>query len=100
MAGNLKDIGDVADELKSSSKVKKTVRIILEENENIPPSGQFIGYNGKGYLMKPGEEVEVPETIIEILNHAVQSKPITDPQTRQVIGYRDGLRFPYRVIRA
>jgi len=92
MASNLKDIGDIKDELKG----KNTTRIMLEENEHIPPTGQFFGINGRGYLLKAGEEAEVPNSLIEVLNHAIQSKPVTDPATRQVIGYRDSLRFPYR----
>lgn len=93
---NLQDIGDIKDEL---PKGKKTVRILLEENDEIPPIGQFIGINGTGYLLLPGVEVDVPENIIEVLNNAIKSKPVIDPNNRRVIGYRDALRFPYRVIR-
>ena len=78
----------------------KTTRIILEENDNISPSGQFFQLNGVAYMLKPGVEVDVPEGIIEILEHAVESKPVIDPQTRQVTGYRDRLRFPFRIVRS
>jgi hypothetical protein len=74
-------------------------KIILEENENIPPSGQFIGVNGVGYLIVPGVEVNVPESVLEVLDNAVMSFPVQDPYTKQVIGYRDRLRFPYRIVR-
>lgn len=74
--------------------------IILEENDEIPPTGQFIGHNGNGYLLKPGEPALVPNHIIEILDHAVTSSPVTDPTTKQVIGHRDRMRFPYRRVAA
>lgn len=72
------------------------VRLILEENEEIPPTGLFVGLNGRGYLIKPGEEVTVPRGVADILEHAVTSVPQMDPQTRQVVGYRDRLRYPFR----
>lgn len=77
---------------------ERRVRIILEENDNIPPTGQFFGANGVGYLLKPSIAADVPLSIIDILNNAVQAKPIVDPATSQVTGFREGLRFPYRVI--
>lgn len=77
----------------------KMTRIILEENDNISPSGQFFQLNGDAYMLRPGVEVDVPEGIIEILDHAVESKPVVDGSSRQVTGYRDRLRFPYRIVR-
>lgn len=74
------------------------VRIILEENDNIPPTGQFFGADGKGYMLKPGIEADVPMSIISILNTAIMSVPIINPDTQQVTGFRDRLRFPYRVM--
>jgi hypothetical protein len=74
--------------------------IQLEENDEIPPTGQFLGHNGNGYLLKPGEPAHVPNHIIEILDHAVTSSPVVDPVTKQVIGHRDRMRFPYRRIAA
>jgi hypothetical protein len=74
------------------------VTIVLEENENIPPTGQFFGVNGRAYMLRPGEAASVPKEIISILNDAVQEVPHIDPTTRQVIGYRKKMRFPYRVV--
>lgn len=78
---------------------KDWARIILEENENIPPIGLFIGLNGASWILRPGFEVGVPPGIIEILNNAVMSVPVKDPQTLQVIDWRDKLRYPYRLMR-
>lgn len=88
---------------KSSKQVKEakkpeTVRIVLEENDDIPPTGLFLGHNGTSYLLRPGEPADVPRKLIEILDNAVMSAPQTDPQTKQVIGYRDRMKYPYRVV--
>lgn len=74
------------------------VRIVLEDSENIGPSGQFFGADGVGYMITPGEEVEVPQSIINILDTAIMSVPIKASGTDTVVGYKDRLRFPYRII--
>jgi hypothetical protein len=76
----------------------KRIRIILEENDEIPPTGQFFGVQGVGFLLRPGIPADVPLGIIDVLNNAVKSVPIVDPTTQQVTGFKDRLRFPYRVI--
>jgi hypothetical protein len=81
-----------------SSVGGKRVRIMLEENDNIPPTGQFFSVNGRSYVLKAGVEAEVPVEIVNVLNDAEQSVPEIDPSTQQVLGYRKKLRFPYRVI--
>jgi hypothetical protein len=80
------------------SDAPKRVRILLEENDNIPPTGQFIGVNGRGFMLRAGEEAEVPVEVIGALEGAVQDVPIVNPVTQQVEGYRKKLRFPFRVI--
>ena len=74
----------------------KRVKIILEETAEIPPTGQFIGFNGVGYVLRPGEAAEVPEGLLNVLDDAIMSVPIINGDT--VVGYRDKLRFPYRVL--
>lgn len=76
-----------------------TVRVVLEENDNIPPTGLFVGENGRGYLIRAGEPVDIPLGVLEILANAVVSVPTIDPQSLQVIGYRDKMLYPHRVIR-
>lgn len=76
----------------------KLVKIVLEENDNIPPTGLFVGLNGRGYLIRPGEEVNVPQGVVEILDCAVESKPVINSGSRQVTGYRDRMRYPYRKV--
>ena len=87
--------------LKSRAKGKVELprkTIVLEENDNIPPTGQFIQVNGRSYMLRPGEPAEVPQEVINALEQAVQETPQVDPTTRQVVGYRKKLRFPYRIV--
>jgi hypothetical protein len=83
---------------KAKPVVPDTIRIVVEENDDIPPTGLFLGHNGKGYLIRPGEPVDVPKHIVEILDHAVMSSPQIDPGTKQVIGYRERMKYPYRIV--
>lgn len=83
---------------KAKPLVPNTVKIVLEENDDIPPTGLFLGHNGKGYIIKPGEPVDIPQHLIDILDHAVMSSPQMDPSTKQVIGYRERMRYPYRIV--
>ena len=88
---------------KPAKKVKPvgmpaTVRIQLEESDHIPPTGLFVGLNGKGYLLRPGVPLDVPPGVAEILEHAITSTPVMDTNTQQVIGYRDRMQHPFRYL--
>lgn len=97
---------NIESDLKGQKRVTKpvgmpdTVKIILEENQDIPPTGLFLSHNGRGYLIVPGEPVDIPRHVLEILDHAVMSTPQTDPATKQVVGYRERMRYPYRLVNA
>lgn len=97
---NLSPVNTSAAKVRKPKTVKPTdrVKIILEENEDIPPTGLFLGLNGTGYMIRPGEEVEIPVGVKEILDNAVMSSPQIDPSTKQVIGYRERMRYPYRLV--
>lgn len=72
--------------------------IQLEPNDDIPPTGQFVSHNGRGYLIRTGEPVRIPWFIKGILDDAVQNLPIVDPNTRQIAGHRERRRFDYRLV--
>lgn len=74
------------------------VRIVIEENEGIPPGGQFISINGFAYNIIPGEEVDVPEQLLDVLDNARVSRPIRNKHL-QIVGYRQASRVPYRIVR-
>lgn len=77
--------------------LQKRVWIVLEDNDQIPPGGQFLSADGRGYLLQPGVEAEVPMCIISILDTAITDIPVTDLLQR-VVSYKKRLRFPYRVV--
>jgi hypothetical protein len=72
------------------------VTIVLEEGNDIPPTGLFLGHNGRSYMISPGEPVDVPDFLLGILDHAVMSAPVVDTQTQQIRGYRNRMKYPYR----
>ena len=79
-------------------KTPERIKIVLEEDPAIPPTGLYISANGKPYLLMAGVEAQVPKEVISVLDDAVTAVPIIDPQTQRVTGYRSRLRFPYRRI--
>ena len=76
----------------------KTACIIIEESDEIPPTGLFLGLNGRGYMIQPGVAVTVPIGLVEILDNAKVDAPIIDPLTRRVTGTSKRSRFNYRVV--
>lgn len=74
----------------------KMTRIVLEEGPDIPPTGLYVGHNGRGYMLMPSVEADVPDFLLEILDHAVIGTPIIDPTNQKVLGYRNRSKYPYR----
>lgn len=97
------NLGPAPEEKTRTRKAKgmpERVWIQLEENEEIPPTGLFVGHNGQSYLLKPSEPINVPSFVLEKLDHAVLTMPVVDPTTKRVIGHRERMRFPYRRVSA
>lgn len=101
------DLGSNLDSAPATTKRKKapvgmpeSSWIVLEENDDIPPTGLFVGHNGNGFLIRAGEPVLVPNHVISILDDAIMSSPQIDPSSKRVIGYRERRRYPYRRVDA
>lgn len=47
--------------------------------------------------LRPGEEAAVPVELLSVLNDALVDSPVIDPITSQVLGYKQKLRYPYRI---
>lgn len=78
--------------------ISDRVKIILEEDDNIPPTGLYVGVNGMGYMLRPGVELNIPRSVLEVLNNAVMSTPVIDPVSRRTVAYRSKRRYSYRMV--
>lgn len=74
--------------------------VVLDDNDDIPPTGLFIGHNGIGFMLQTGVPAMVPTYILDVLDDAVMDAPVIDPRTRQVTGYRPRPRYTYREVPA
>lgn len=74
--------------------------IVLDDNDDIPPTGLFVGHNGNSFLLQTGVPMLVPEHVLSVLDDAVMDAPVTDPKTKQVVGYRPRPRYTYREVHA
>lgn len=92
--------GEAGGSKKKAKGMPDRTWIILEESDDIPPTGLFVSHNGNPYLIRTGEPVEVPDFLLGILDDAIQSRPVTDPRTNKVIGHRDQMRYSYRRVAA
>ena len=78
-----------------SDRNMKRIKIILEENQNIPRGGQFFCVNGYTALIRPGREVRVPEAIVDVLDNAIEIIAVRDDSLK-VVDYKRAMRYPYR----
>lgn len=74
--------------------------ITLDDNDDIPPTGLFIGHNGVGFMLQTGVPAYVPNYVLGVLDDAIMDAPVIDNKTRQVIGYRPRPRYTYREVPA
>lgn len=74
--------------------------ILIEEHDDIPPTGLFLGHNGIGFLAKTGVPMYMPDYLIAILDDAIMDAPVVDPNTKKVTGYRPRRRYNYRRVEA
>lgn len=72
--------------------------IKLNDNEEMPPSGQFFQVNGRFFILKAEIWHRVPSFLLGVIDHAVAEKPVIDDQLR-LIGTRAQKRFTYEIFR-
>ena len=73
-------------------------RVIINENEKFPMEGVFVSLNGYAYQIKPGEEIDLPRPVLEMLDTRFTDVPITDREGR-IIDTKQVKRVTYTVIK-
>lgn len=76
----------------------KWVCILLQPGDHIPPTGQFFGINGLGFMLVPSVECWVPEFLLETLETAVEDRAVID-EKGNITGYAPTRRFPFELVR-
>lgn len=87
-------------ELTKPLGMPKSRWVVLDDNDDIPPTGLFVGHNGIGFMLQTGVAALVPEHVLDILDDAIMEAPVIDPKTKQIIAYRPRPRYTYREVPA
>ena len=53
-------------------------RIVIHDNPQIPKEGQFLALNGYAFLVKPGQEVDIPRPVRLMLDTRIQTETQQD----------------------
>lgn len=83
----------------SQSGAPKFYRVVMDDVDGYSPGGQFFGINGRAWMLQGGRTYVIPEALKTVLDQALESVAVLNPDTRRIEGYRNRLRFPYRVER-
>jgi len=83
---NPETLEELEEQVMAGSMTRQEAQIIATEKV------QFEAY------LRPGEEASVPVELLSVLNDALTDSPVIDPITSQVLGYKQRLRYPYRII--
>lgn len=75
---------------------EKRVKISIAESET-DPFDVFVSVNGKGYQIKRGMEVDVPQSVLHVLRNAVQTVYYVDEKSRALME-RNVPRFAVSVL--
>lgn len=76
----------------------KAFRVVIDESPEIPPTGLFVQINGDSYMIRAGEEVTVPDFLLDHLDNCIVGQPVVDPMTARVVGYRERKRITYQML--
>ena len=83
---NPETLEELEEQVMAGSMTRQEAQIVATEKV------QFEAY------LRPGEEASVPVELLSVLNDALTDSPVIDPITSQVLGYKQRLRYPYRII--
>ncbi len=64
--------------------MEKTVKIRLFKDQGEYKDPVFAAVNGRTYLIRRGEEVEVPLSVAEVLENSVRQQAATDALVRRI----------------
>lgn len=81
---------------KAAPAAPKKYKIIIEEGGMQDLPFVFVGVNQDTYKIMRGEEVTIPESVKEVLDHAMTTTLYQDRNGRR--SPRRSPRFPYRLI--
>lgn len=79
------------DALDAAPRVKIRIHKTGDKNEQ---KQVYVGVNGVGYLIKRGEDVDVPEPVMRVLENAVQTVYDYDDDKGMLVR-RDALAYPF-----
>lgn len=72
--------------------------IKLNDNDEMPPTGQFFQVNGRFFILKAEMWHRVPSFLLSMIDEAITEKPVTN-ENNQLVGTRPQKRFTYEVFR-
>jgi hypothetical protein len=81
---------------KAQPNVKpRRIILTLSESKDLQRGGQYFGVNGAWFLLRPGVRTNVPEGLKDVLDNAVEGYAVQNPDTLQVVEWRNKLKYPY-----
>jgi hypothetical protein len=85
-------------ETKGGQKEHPKIRInIAKQDKKGGGEPAFVGYNGVGYTIPRGIDIDVPAPVVEILKNAKQDIVTQDPDTGE-IQHEEVITYPFQVV--
>jgi hypothetical protein len=72
-------------------------RIVIHQGEDIPKEGIFLSLNGYPFQVKPGEEIDLPRPVRNMLDTMIKTETTQGEDGKKF--YRDIPRFTYTLIK-